>query len=101
MDNPTYLEPLNKESALKLSEDIDVLLGMISAHETRLAKSYARLGGKLREVKNTQAWVPLGYERFSAYLEVVRGKIGRERSQMYAILQVAEALLPLLTEGQL
>ena len=101
MDNPTYLEPLNKDAALKLSEDIDALLGQISAHELRLAKSYARLGGLLREVKNQQYWMTYGYDRFSSYLEFVRNKIGRERSQVYAILSVAEALLPLLTEGQL
>ncbi len=101
MDNPTYLEPLNKDAALKLSEDIDALLDQISTHEIKLARSYARLGGFLREVKNQQYWIAYGYDRFSSYLEFVRGKIGRERSQVYAILSVAEALLPLLTEGQL
>ena len=101
MNEPTYLEPLNKDAALKLSEDIDALLDQISTHEIKLARSYARLGGFLREVKNQQYWIAYGYDRFSSYLEFVRGKIGRERSQVYAILQVAEALLPLLTEGQL
>lgn len=101
MDNPTYLEPLNKDAALKLSEDIDALLGQISAHELRLAKSYARLGGLLREVKNQQFWMTYGYDRFSSYLEFVRNKIGRERSQVYAILSVAEALLPLMSESEL
>jgi hypothetical protein len=101
MTDETYLEPLNKEAALKVAEEIDALVGQISAHELRLAKSYARLGSKLREVKSNQYWMSYGYERFSAYLEVIRGRIGRERSQVYAILSVAEALLPLLTEGEL
>jgi hypothetical protein len=101
MNEPTYLEPLNKDAALRLSEDIDALLGQISTHEIKLARSYARLGGLLREVKNQQYWMSYGYDRFSSYLEFVRGKIGRERSQVYAILSVAEALLPLMTESEL
>lgn len=101
MDNPTYLEPLNKDAAMKLAGDIDSLLSQISAHELRLAKSYARLGGLLREVKNQQYWIAYGYDRFSTYLEFVRTKIGRERSQVYAILSVAETLLPLMSESSL
>ena len=101
MDNPTYLEPLNKEAATKLAVDMDALLEQISIHELKLSRSYARLGGLLREVKLNQYWISYGYDRFSSYLEFVRTKIGRERSQVYAILQVAESLLPLLTEGQL
>lgn len=101
MDIPVYLEPLNKEAASKLAVDMDALLDQISAHEIKLARSYARLGGLLREVKLQQYWIAYGYDRFSSYLEFIRGKIGRERSQVYAILQVAESLLPLLTEGQL
>jgi hypothetical protein len=101
MTEPTYLEPLNKDAALEKQAEIDELLGQISGHELKLAKSYARLGSKLKEMKAQQFWIPLGYERFSSYLEFIRGKIGRERSQVYAILQVAESLLPLMSEEQL
>ena len=101
MTEPTYLEPLNKDAAMRLATDIDSLLSQISAHELRLAKSYARLGGLLREVKNQQYWIAYGYDRFSSYLEFVRTKIGRERSQVYAILSVAETLLPLMSESSL
>ena len=101
MDNPTYLEPLNKEAASKLAVDMDALLEQISAHEIKLSRSYARLGGLLREVKLNQYWISYGYDRFSSYLDFIRQKIGRERSQVYAFLQVAEALLPRLTEGEL
>ena len=99
--DPTYLEPLNKEAALQKQAEIDELLGQISAHELRLAKSYARLGSRLKEMKSNFYWMSLGYDRFSTYLEFIRGKIGRERSQVYAILSVAEALLPAMTEEQL
>lgn len=100
-DDPTFLEPLNKEAALLVAQEIDALVGQISAHELRLAKSYARLGSKLREVKNQQYWMTYGFERFSSYLENIRSRIGRERSQVYAILSVAETLLPLMSENQL
>jgi hypothetical protein len=97
----TILPPLNPEAAIQKQAEIDVLLGQISSHEMRLASSYARLGGLLREVKLQQYWIALGYDRFSSYLESIRGKIDRQRSQMYAILSVAEALLPLMSEEQM
>jgi len=99
--DPTYLEPLNKEAALQKQAEIDDILNSISAHELRLAKSYARLGSKLKEMKSNFYWMSLGYNRFSEYLEFIRGRIGRERSQVYAILSVAETLLPAMTEEQL
>lgn len=101
IDDPTYLEPLNKEAALQKQAEIDDILNSISAHELRLAKSYARLGSKLKEMKSNFYWMSLGYNRFSEYLEFIRGRIGRERSQVYAILSVAETLLPAMTEEQL
>jgi hypothetical protein len=101
MTEIAILEPLNKEAAIQVAAEIDQLVGQISTHELRLAKSYARLGSKLREVKNQQYWMSYGFERFSSYLESIRSRIGRERSQVYAILQVAEALLPVMTEEQL
>jgi hypothetical protein len=101
MNDPQYLEPLNKEAALQKRAEIDELLGQISAHEIRLARSYARLGSLIREVKVNQFWITYGYNRFTEYLEAIREKIGRERSQMYGYLSVAESLLPALTEGQL
>jgi len=101
MTEITILPPLNPEAAIQKQAEIDVLLGQISSHEMRLASSYARLGGLLREVKFQQYWIELGYDRFSSYLEAIRGKIDRQRSQMYAILSLAEALLPLMSEEQM
>ena len=93
--------PLNSEAALRLKEDMDALLVQISSHEIRLSSSYARLGGLLREVKINQYWRSYGYPRFSSYLDVIREKIDRRRSQVYAFLSVAEALLPFMTEEKL
>src|SRR5271157_5345198 len=101
MTDPTILPPVNKAEALRVQEEIDALLGQITAHELRLAGSYARLGSKIKEVKSQQYWIVLGYPKFSAYLAYIQEKIGRERSQLYAILSVAETLLPLLSEEKL
>lgn len=101
MTEITILSPVDAERATKISREIDTLVGQISGHELKLSRSYARLGGLLREVKNQQYWITYGFERFSSYLENIRGRIGRERSQVYAILSVAETLLPAMTEEQL
>lgn len=93
--------PLDQQSAEKIKQEVDSLLTQISGHELRLASSYARLGGLLRAVKVNQFWGSYGFDRFSSYLESVREKIDRRRSQLYAILSVAETLLPHLTEEQL
>lgn len=97
----TILPPILVNKANEISSEIEGLIAQISSHEIKLARSYARLGGLLREVKNQQFWMTYGYDRFSSYLEFVRNKIGRERSQVYAILSVAEALLPLMSESEL
>ena len=101
MIEPTYLPPLNQEAALQKREEIDLLLGLINTHELRLARSYARLGSALKEVKVQQYWIAYGFDKFSSYLESVWKTIGKKRSQVYAILGVAETLLPYLSENQL
>ena len=95
------LPPLDTAAALQKQTEIDSLLDQICAHELRLSHSYARLGSLLREVKVQQYWISLGFDRFSSYLEQVRQKIDRRRSQVYAILSVAETLLPHISEAKL
>jgi len=98
---PSCLPPLNQEDALVKAKEIDALIGQICSHEERLSHSYARLGSLLREVKLQQYWVAYGFGRFSSYLETIREKIDRRRSQLYAILSVAEVLLPHISESKL
>jgi hypothetical protein len=98
---PSYLPPLNQEDALVKGKEIDALIGQICSHEERLSHSYARLGSLLREVKLQQYWIAYGFDRFSSYLETIREKIDRRRSQLYAILSVAEVLLPHISESKL
>ena len=90
-----------QQNAEQVASEVDWLLDQIHAHELRLGSSYARLGALLLEVKKNQYWITYGYQRFGSYMDFVRGKIDRRRSQVYEFLSVAEALLPYLTEGQL
>ena len=101
MTDPTYLPPVNQDAALAKKTEIDTLLGQINTHELRLARSYARLGAALKEVKVEQYWISYGYDRFSSYLESIWTTIGKKRSQVYAILSVSETLLPVMTESEL
>ena len=101
MDEPQILPPVNKDMALKIGEDINGLLDQISSHQLRLSHSYARLGCLMLRAKNEQLWIPLGYDRFSSMIEDIGKKIDRRRSQMYAILSVAEVLSPYLSEEEL
>ena len=101
MTEPVFLEPLNKAEALKFQENMDLLLGQIHEGELKLSHSYARLGARLRKAELQQYWISLGHHKFSGYLLDVGKKIGRERSQMYAILSVATDLLPLISEEAL
>lgn len=101
MTNGEIQNPLNMPAAKQVEDHISVVLEQISSHELRLASNYARLGNLLREVKVNGFWQAYGYDRFSSYLEFVRQKIDRRRSQLYAILSVSECLLPYLTEEQL
>jgi hypothetical protein len=101
MDEPIILPPVNNSDALKIGEDINGLLDQISSHQLRLSHSYARLGCLMLKAKNEQFWIPLGYERFSSMIEDIGKKIDRRRSQMYAILSVAEVLSPYLAEEEL
>ena len=95
------LPPLDTSAALTKKEEIDTLLAAINIHETRLSRSYARLGSALNEVKVQQFWISYGFDKFSSYLESVWTAIGKKRSQVYGILSVSETLLPVLTESQL
>jgi hypothetical protein len=98
---PIILPPVDQTVALKIGEDINLLLDQISSHQLRLSHSYARLGCLMLKAKNEQLWMSLGYDRFSSMIEDIGKKIDRRRSQMYAILSVAEILSPYLAEEEL
>src|ERR1700726_642208 len=98
MTEITILPLINAEQAQQLTAAVDSLLESIGRHEHKLSASYAKLGILLSDVESTQAWAPLGFAKFSSYLEDIRKRIDRKRSQIYNYIAVAKALSPYLSE---
>ncbi len=95
---PEYLDPFDEPD---LQTEIDSLLFGIRNQELTLATSFARLGHRLHRVQVEKKWVDWGYESFGKYIDFVRERINRGRSQIYAILSCAERLLPSVSEADL
>ena len=75
---PDLLPPIDQSAALQKKEEIDTLIGQINVHELRLARSYARLGSLLKDFKIEQFWIPLGFDRFSSFLESIWKALGKK-----------------------
>jgi UDP-N-acetylglucosamine transferase subunit ALG13 len=91
----------DRSEADAISKDMEHTIDSIRSGELRLATSYARLGSLLLKVKQKQHWIYYGYQSFGKYIDDLRGKIGRQRSQLYNVVSVAERLLPSMTEADL
>lgn len=90
-----------KDQASKLRDDINSLLNSIRSHEQKLGSSYIRLGRMLSEVDRQRAWIPWGYNSLAGYINSIKDQIGRERSQIFEMVAVAEKLLPQISESDL
>jgi hypothetical protein len=95
---PEYIDPFDEPD---LQTEIDTLLFGIRNQELTLATSFARLGHRLHRVQAEKKWVDWGYASFGKYIDFVRERINRGRSQIYAILSCAERLLPSVSESDL
>lgn len=89
------------EDTIGLKEQVEGLLEAIRANESRLATSYARLGSLLLQVRKGCYWEAWGYKSFGQYIDSLRVRIDRGRSQIYAALSAADKLLPLISEQDL
>jgi hypothetical protein len=92
---------LRDKAATDLRREIDSLLSEINTHEHGLEGKRMKLGARLREVEVSGKWKEWGFEKFSRYVVYVCEKINKQKSQVYAFLQVATDLLPYSTEEQL
>lgn len=90
-----------KSQASDLKEEVDQLLDEIYGHEKKLGSSYIRLGRLLGEVDQQRAWIPWGYTSLAGYITAIKDRIGRERSQIFEMIAVAEKLLPQISESDL
>jgi hypothetical protein len=96
------LTPLQeKEAAQKVTEQIDFILNSIKMNEMSLATGYANLGTQLLKIRTEKYWIVLGYKSFGAYIETIKERIDRGRTQIYQFIGVAECLLPSINESQL
>lgn len=84
-----------------VKSDIETLLTSIRNHELRLASSFAKLGRQLHRVQCDKLWLSWGFNTFGSYIDSVREQINKGRSQIYAIVGVAEKLLPSVCESDL
>jgi hypothetical protein len=95
---PEYLDVFSEPD---LQAEIDTLLVGIRNQELYLATSFAKLGRMLHQVQTTHEWANWGFESFGRYIDDVRQKIAKGRSQIYAVLSCAERLLPSVSETDL
>lgn len=101
---PGEIDPFteaDRSEADQLLEEMEHTLDSIRSGELKLATSYARLGRQLLRVKERQFWLTWGFKSFGQYIDDLRGKIGRQRSQLYNVVSVAERLLPSVSESDL
>ena len=90
-----------EQAARFVKASIDSVLDAIYNNETSLASNYINLGLLLTEVKSNKYWMAWDYESFGDYMDSVKEKIKKGRTQLYHILSVTEKLLPLVDEKTL
>lgn len=86
------------EEASIIRTDLDSLLTSIKTSELKLASSYVKLGHLLNKVQTARYWLEWGHHSWGSYIDEVRDKIGRGRSQVYGILAAVEQLSPYVSE---
>ena len=88
-------------SAEETAKEINELLDAIKNDEIDLARNFARLGTTLIKIRAKKFWLLWGFSNFSQYIESIRERVGKGRTQLYSCVSVAEKLLPFVTETEL
>lgn len=86
---------------LALQEKIESEAAGILQNELNLNHGYARLAGLLVVFKLNEAWRDLGHGSLNAYILTFAERLGRSPQQIYAYIDVAERLLPMIGEERL
>jgi hypothetical protein len=97
--NAAYVQKENE--AKQLLEDIHETLERISHGHNEFVTGFARLGTMLVEVKNHKYWKDWGYDSFGKFVDHVKEKVNKGRSQIYNTISVAEKLLPYASEADI
>jgi hypothetical protein len=77
------------------------ILENTTATAFKLEQSWIRLGVMLSEFKGAEDWRPLGYTTFDDFMEELKTKFNRGRTQLWGYLSVAEHLLPIISAEKL
>lgn len=93
--------PEDKKNAKTLEKEISTALDLINSHETDLATHYVQMGIKLESVRARQYWILWGHQSFGRYIDTIKEKVHKGRTQIYATISVAEKLLPHVSESDL
>lgn len=87
--------------ATELRRRIYNVLENSTAGEFALEQSWTRLGVMLSSFKAQECWRELGYATFDTFMEELKVKFKRGRTQLYGYLSVAEILLPTIGADKL
>lgn len=91
----------DKAEAQKIDNELKGLLTKIDENEQALTTNYVYLGLLLEQVRARKFWILYGAKSFGKWLTGLHGRVAKGRSQLYAVIGVAEKLVPLVGEEKL
>ena len=95
------LTATEKQEAEWTQNAVDSLLSQINSSESILRRDFAQLGTLLLRVRTKKYWHALGYPTFGSYIDKIKDKVGKGRTQLYQVVGVAEKLLPWMSPDDL
>lgn len=90
-----------KDKSVIVKTQMDKLLEDIKTSESTLTHNYVQLGLLLNEIKTHKYWLEWKYPTFGDYIEDLKARIDKGKTQLYHLMSVVENLLPTLTEEEL
>jgi hypothetical protein len=91
----------DQQESDQVRDSVEILIGVIKAHESTLSKSYVSLGALVNKAITRRFWIGWGYQSSGSYVDWVGERIGRERSSIYAYQGIAEKLLTHISQTDL
>jgi hypothetical protein len=104
--DPEILDSINLTDSEKLeaettNKEVGQLLERIQSSETEVRRNFAQLGTLLLRMRTRKYWFALGYPTFGSYIDAIKGKVGKGRTQLYSVIGVADKLLPYVDADEL
>lgn len=101
--NPEIILPSKdeKELAHKTHQQIVAMISETHDKEKQLNENYVTLGSLIYRMQAKNLWMILGYNKWSDYFQFLQDKYDSGRSQLYAYMNIAKKLLPIIPEKSL